>query len=77
MLTEITAGLQAPPKGALYFACVGRGRNLFDEDSEELRLVAEALGEVPLAGFFCNGEIGPVGGRSFLHSFTATMAVFG
>ena len=37
--------------------------------------VADELGPIPLAGMFCSGEIGPVGGQTFLHGFTATMAL--
>jgi small ligand-binding sensory domain FIST len=49
---------------------------MFTEPDHDARVVGEALGSGGLAGFFCGGEIGPVGGRSFLHGFTATMAVF-
>ncbi|MDQ4081306.1 MAG: FIST C-terminal domain-containing protein [Actinomycetota bacterium] len=62
--------------GALLFTCNGRGRNMFPDTSHDARAVVEALGSDGLAGFFCGGEIGPVGGRSFLHGFTATLAVF-
>ena len=63
------------PTGALLFTCNGRGTNLFAEADHDARLVSGALGP-GLAGFFCGGEIGPVGGRAFLHGFTATLAVF-
>ena len=49
---------------------------MFPQPDHDARVVAEALGTQALAGFFCGGEIGPVGGRTFLHGFTATMAVF-
>jgi small ligand-binding sensory domain FIST len=62
--------------GALLFTCNGRGTNMFPAPGHDARLVAEALGAPALAGFFCGGEIGPVGGRAFLHGFTATLAVF-
>ncbi|MEX2212297.1 MAG: FIST N-terminal domain-containing protein [Gaiellaceae bacterium] len=62
--------------GALLFTCNGRGTNMFAAPGHDARLVAEALGAPALAGFFCGGEIGPVGGRAFLHGFTATLAVF-
>lgn len=64
------------PAGALLFTCNGRGTNMFAEPDHDARTVVEALGIRGVAGFFCGGEIGPVGGRSFLHGFTATMAVF-
>jgi small ligand-binding sensory domain FIST len=62
--------------GALLFTCNGRGLNMFPEPDHDARVVAEALEGDSLAGFFCAGEIGPVGGRPFLHGFTATLAVF-
>ena len=62
--------------GALLFTCNGRGTNMFPVPGHDARLVTEALGSSSLAGFFCGGEIGPVGGRAFLHGFTATLAVF-
>ncbi|MGH3143123.1 MAG: FIST C-terminal domain-containing protein [Gaiellales bacterium] len=64
------------PVGALLFTCNGRGTNMFPEPDHDARAVAEALGTQAVAGFFCGGEIGPVGGKAFLHGFTATLAVF-
>src|SRR5436309_15044330 len=64
------------PAGALLFTCNGRGTNMFAEPDHDAKLVAEALGTEALAGYFCGGEIGPVGGKVFLHGFTATLAVF-
>jgi small ligand-binding sensory domain FIST len=62
--------------GALVFTCNGRGTNMFAEPDHDARVVSELLGVPTAAGFFCGGEIGPVGGRAFLHGFTATVAVF-
>jgi small ligand-binding sensory domain FIST len=62
--------------GALLFTCNGRGTHMFSEPDHDARALAEAVGSPALAGFFCGGEIGPVGGRAFLHGFTATAAVF-
>lgn len=62
--------------GALLFTCNGRGTNLFSSPDHDARAVAELLGDDAVAGFFCAGEIGPVGGKPFLHGFTATLAVF-
>jgi small ligand-binding sensory domain FIST len=64
------------PAGALVFSCNGRGRAMFGAGDHDASLVADELGSPPAAGFFAAGEIGPVGGRSFLHGFTATVAVF-
>jgi small ligand-binding sensory domain FIST len=65
-----------PPAGALVFSCNGRGRAMFGPCDHDAALVDDQLGGAPAAGFFAAGEIGPVGGRSFLHGFTATVAVF-
>ena len=62
--------------GTLMFTCNGRGTNLFSAPDHDARAAAELLGDDALAGFFCAGEIGPVGGKPFLHGFTATLAVF-
>ncbi|MGH2712870.1 MAG: FIST C-terminal domain-containing protein, partial [Thermoleophilaceae bacterium] len=67
---------RARSAGALLFTCNGRGTNMFPEPDHDARVVAEALGTRALAGFICGGEIGPVGGKAFLHGFTATLAVF-
>jgi small ligand-binding sensory domain FIST len=64
------------PAGALLFTCNGRGTHMFAEADHDARTVTELLGSPAVAGFFCGGEIGPVGGRAFLHGFTATLAVF-
>jgi small ligand-binding sensory domain FIST len=64
------------PAGALVFTCNGRGTNMFPSPDHDALAVGEALGGEALAGFFCAGEIGPVGGRPFLHGFTATLALF-
>jgi len=64
------------PVAGVLWSCNGRGAGLFGSPDHDARTVAAVLGPVPLAGFFCNGEIGPVGGRSFLHGFTASMVLF-
>jgi small ligand-binding sensory domain FIST len=66
-----------PVAGALLFTCNGRGTRLFPVPNHDAALVSERLGGVPLAGFNCAGEIGPVGGRNFLHGFTASIALVG
>ena len=65
----------ARPAGALLFTCNGRGAHMFEVPDHDASALEDALG-VPAGGFFCAGEIGPVGGRNFLHGFTATMALF-
>jgi small ligand-binding sensory domain FIST len=63
------------PIGALLCSCNGRGVGLFGTPDHDARAVADQLGPIPLAGFFCNGEVGPVGSRNFLHGHTASIAL--
>lgn len=69
-------GHRNPPLGALVFSCCGRGQGLFGRPHHDAGILAERLGGIPVAGFFAQGEIGPVGGRNFLHGYTASMAIF-
>ncbi|MFA9460021.1 FIST signal transduction protein [Thiohalorhabdus sp. Cl-TMA] len=72
MVREVRDRAGGSARGALYFSCVGRGASLFGESSNELRLVQQELGDVPLAGFFCNGEIYD----SRLYGYTGVLALF-
>jgi len=72
MLRSIKSGLYRAPRGALYYSCLGRGPNLFGEDSEELRVIRDHLGEVPLVGFFGNGEIS----HDRLYGYTGVLTIF-
>ena len=60
------------PRGGLYYSCLGRGRHQFGSESEELKMISEALGEFPLAGFFANGEIY----HDRLYGFTGVLTLF-
>lgn len=62
--------------GALMFACTGRGEGLYGEPDFDSELFTQHIPNVPLSGFFCNGEIGPVGGSTFLHGFTSVFGIF-
>ena len=73
-LRELLAGREAA--GALLFACTGRGENLFGVPNHDAELVEDLLGPLPVAGAFCAGELGPVGGRNEVHAFTASLALF-
>lgn len=75
-LRSLLAGVEGGA-GALLFTCNGRGSRLFPSPDHDAALIAEELGDPPMAGFFAAGELGPVGPRSFLHGFTASLAVFG
>ncbi len=57
MVRDVKARAGAAPRAGLYFSCIARGPSLFGSESEELRLIEAELGEIPLAGFFGNGEI--------------------
>lgn len=65
-----------PPLGALMFSCCGRGQGLFGKPNHDAGTASARLGAIPLAGFFAQGEIGPIGGRNFLHGYTASLALF-
>jgi small ligand-binding sensory domain FIST len=64
------------PSAALVFSCNGRGTRLFPQPNHDAEAVRGATGQVPLAGFFAQGELGPVGGQNFIHGFTASVALF-
>jgi small ligand-binding sensory domain FIST len=72
MLADVTRRAGGPPKGALYVSCLARGPNLFGDDSQELGIVRQAIGEVPLVGFFANGEIS----HNRLYGYTGVVTLF-
>jgi small ligand-binding sensory domain FIST len=65
-----------PPAGALIFSCNGRGQRFFKASHHDAGAIQDEMGSLPVAGFFAMGEIGPVGGNNFLHSYTASVALF-
>ncbi|NWF72585.1 MAG: FIST C-terminal domain-containing protein [Nitrospirae bacterium] len=76
LLATDRAKHHSPPLGALLFSCCGRGEGLFGRPHHDSGAVQERLGPIPTAGFFAQGEIGPVGGRNFLHGYTASVVIF-
>jgi small ligand-binding sensory domain FIST len=72
MLDSIAGQLDGPPKGGLYYACVGRGEHMFGRRSAELGIIRDRLGDFPLAGFFCNGEIS----HDRLYGYTGVLTLF-
>ncbi len=62
--------------GALLFSCLGRGEYLYGQPDHDTRMFRDKVSPMPLTGFFCNGEIGPVGGSTFLHSYTSSFGIF-
>jgi small ligand-binding sensory domain FIST len=65
-----------PPAGGLVFTCNGRGSHLFGKPNHDAGAIRAEMGNVPLAGFFAQGELGPVGGQNFIHGFTASVLLF-
>jgi small ligand-binding sensory domain FIST len=74
LLTPLAAR-EEKPIASLLFCCNGRGKNLFGSPDHDAKAVVSALGAAPSAGFFCNGEIGPVSGSNFLHGYTASIGL--
>lgn len=62
--------------GGCLCCCNGRGYRLFGQPNHDATLVQKQLGPIGLTGFFCNGEIGPIGPKNFLHGYTASLALF-
>ncbi|MDQ2754814.1 MAG: FIST C-terminal domain-containing protein [Actinomycetota bacterium] len=76
LANHLPASERRSPDAALLFTCNGRGTRLFPHPHHDASVISELLGEIPVGGFFASGEFGPVGGRNFLHSFTASIALF-
>jgi small ligand-binding sensory domain FIST len=76
LLAGATRDSETRPQAALMFTCNGRGTRLFPEPHHDAGAIQKTLGDAPLAGFFAQGEIGPIGGKSFLHGLTASIALF-
>jgi small ligand-binding sensory domain FIST len=76
MLQVAAKSHQTRPGGALLFTCNGRGTRLFPEAHHDARAIRAELGQMPLSGFFAQGELGPVGGQNFIHGFTASVVLF-
>ncbi|QDU61596.1 FIST N domain protein [Planctomycetes bacterium Pan216] len=72
LLTLATAEASA----ALLFTCNGRGTRLFEEPDHDVGVLRTFYGDIPVGGFFAQGELGPVGGANFLHGFTASILLF-
>ena len=73
MLRDIKQRLgHRPPKGGVYFSCLGRGAHMFGENAVELKTIRQELGDIPLVGFFANGEIS----HNRLYGFTGVLTLF-
>jgi small ligand-binding sensory domain FIST len=76
MLKSYEKTLPGAVSGALLFSCLGRGEGLYGRPNFDTGVFREHLGDVPVGGFFCNGEFGPVGGTTFLHGYTSSFGLF-
>lgn len=76
VLERERAGRSGEVAGGLLFSCNGRGQALFGEPDHDVGAVHRVFGDIPVAGFFAAGEIGPVSGKNFLHGFTASILLF-
>jgi small ligand-binding sensory domain FIST len=76
LITNARSESSAAPLAALLFTCNGRGRRLFMQPNHDAAVLRSICGEIPAAGFFAAGEIGPIGGKNFVHGFTASVALF-
>lgn len=72
MLRDVKKRLPAEPRGAVYYSCLGRGPFMFGRESAELGTIRDELGDLPLAGFFANGEIS----HDRLYGYTGVLTVF-
>jgi small ligand-binding sensory domain FIST len=76
LLQQSLASSPSQPRGGLLFTCNGRGTRLFDKPHHDAQAIRAELPSLPLAGFFAQGEIGPVGAQNFIHGFTASVVLF-
>lgn len=76
MLKQYKEKCDCKPEGALLFSCLGRGEHLYGVANHDSDCFKDYIGAIPLAGFFCNGEIGPIGGTTFLHGYTSSFGLF-
>ena len=79
-MRELVAGtigkMKSAPKGGLLFSCNGRGTRLFSDPHHDIRVINDVAADCAVAGFFAQGEIGPVGGKTFIHGFTSSLILF-
>ncbi len=76
LLQQLDPHQGTPPAGCLLFNCTGRGKSLYGVSHHDVKTIQTVKGKFPIGGFFCNGEIGPVGNTNFLHGYTASLGLF-
>jgi small ligand-binding sensory domain FIST len=72
---RLESSVAPKPRGALLFSCLGRGVHLYGEPDHDSDALRRHLGDLAVGGFFCNGEIGPVQGQTFLHGYTSAFGI--
>ncbi|MCW9025304.1 MAG: FIST C-terminal domain-containing protein [Gammaproteobacteria bacterium] len=72
MLDDLKQRMKTPPRGGIYISCMGRGQHLFGEGSREMKMISEVLGDIPIVGFYANGEIA---GQN-LYGYTGILTLF-
>ena len=77
LLEQHLADTANKPEGALVFSCNGRGTGMFGIPDHDASTIDAIAGPLHMAGMFCNGEIGPIGGKNYVHGFTASIAMLG
>lgn len=75
-LAGLPAEARATPAGALLFTCMGRGEALYGHRNHDSDALCRSVGQVPVGGFFCSGEIGPTGAHTFVHGYASAVAIF-
>lgn len=76
LLADQHSAHTTPPAGALMFNCLGRGKFFYGQEHHDTTVISEELNHLPVGGFFCNGEFGPLHGQTHFHSYTAVIALF-
>lgn len=76
MLSQFRDRSATQSRGALLFSCLGRGSYLYGKPNHDVEVFRQIVGDIPLGGFFCNGEIGPVAGTTYLHGYTSAFGIF-
>ncbi|MCM1985215.1 FIST signal transduction protein [Lyngbya confervoides] len=70
------AGADNAPQGAVVFNCLGRGAGFYGTPNHDIQTICQYIPQIPITGFFCHGEIGPIGGSTYLHGYTASIGIF-
>ena len=73
MLAELSDAIDGAPQAGVYYSCLARGPNLFGPNSEEVKMISETFADLPLVGFFANGEIS----HHRLYAYTGVLTLFG